>query len=64
MQQKATRWQSCAAQDLIKAGKYKDALAKVRDADAVGGKNANESYLVERMRLAAASGHHSRLILR
>jgi len=45
-----------AAQDLIKAGKYKEALAKVRDADAIGGKNANESYLVERMRLAAASG--------
>jgi hypothetical protein len=45
-----------AAQELIKAGKYKDALAKVRDADAVGGKNANESYLIERMRIAAASG--------
>ena len=45
-----------AAQDLIKAGKYKEALAKVRDADGVGGKNANESLLVERMRIAAASG--------
>lgn len=45
-----------AAQDLIKAGKYKDALAKVREADGVGGKNANEGYLVERMRIAAASG--------
>ena len=45
-----------AAQDLIKAGKYKEALAKVRDADAVGGKNGGETYLVERMRLAAASG--------
>ena len=45
-----------AAQDLIKAGKYKEALAKVRDADAVGNKNANEAYLVERMRIAAASG--------
>jgi len=45
-----------AAQELIKSGKYKDALAKVREADAVGGKNANESYLVERMRIAAASG--------
>ena len=45
-----------AAQDLIKAGKYKEALAKVRDADAVGGKNASESLLVERMRIAAASG--------
>ena len=45
-----------AAQEMIKAGKYREALAKVRDADAVGGKNANESYLVERMRIAAASG--------
>lgn len=45
-----------AAQELIKAGKYKEALAKVRDADAVGNKNANESFLVERMRIAAASG--------
>jgi hypothetical protein len=45
-----------AAQELIKAQKYKEALAKVRDADAVPNKNANESYLVERMRIAAASG--------
>jgi hypothetical protein len=45
-----------AAQELIKAGKYKEALQKVRDADAVGSKNANESYMVERMRIAAASG--------
>jgi len=45
-----------AAQELIKAGKYKEALAKVRDADAISGKTANENYLVERMRIAAASG--------
>jgi len=45
-----------AAQEMIKAGKYREALAKVRDADAVGGKSADESYLIERMRLAAASG--------
>ena len=45
-----------AAQELIKAQKYKDALAKVRDADAVVGKSANESLMVERMRIAAASG--------
>ncbi|WP_298829689.1 hypothetical protein [uncultured Piscinibacter sp.] len=45
-----------SAQELIKSGKYKDALAKVREADAVSGKSANESYLVERMRIAAASG--------
>ncbi|MGE0373666.1 MAG: tetratricopeptide repeat protein [Gammaproteobacteria bacterium] len=45
-----------AAQDLIKAGKYKEALNKVREADAVATKNANESFLIERMRIAAASG--------
>jgi hypothetical protein len=45
-----------AAQELIKAQKFKDALAKVRDADAVANKTANESFLVERMRIAAASG--------
>jgi hypothetical protein len=45
-----------AAQELIKAGKYRDALAKVRDADAVGGRNANENFMIERMRIAAASG--------
>lgn len=45
-----------AAQELIKAQKYKDALAKVREADAVGNKNANETFMVERMRIAAASG--------
>jgi Tfp pilus assembly protein PilF len=45
-----------AAQELVKAGKYKEALAKVRDADAVPNKNAGESFTIERMRLAAASG--------
>lgn len=44
------------AQSLIKAQKYKEALVKVRDAEAVPNKTANESYLVERMRIAAASG--------
>ena len=44
------------AQELIKAQRYKEALAKVRDADAVGGKNANENFMIERMRIAAASG--------
>jgi Tfp pilus assembly protein PilF len=44
------------AQELIRAQRFKEALAKVREADAVGGKSANESYLIERMRLAAASG--------
>ena len=42
------------ANDLLKAGKAKEALAKVKEADAVGGKNANEQLMVERMRAAAA----------
>ena len=45
-----------AAEALIKGGKYREALAKVREADAVGGKSAGENLMVERMRLAAASG--------
>jgi hypothetical protein len=45
-----------AASDLVKAQKFKEALAKVRDADAVGGKTADENYLIERMRMSAASG--------
>ncbi|MEO6410316.1 MAG: hypothetical protein ABIO45_16410 [Burkholderiaceae bacterium] len=45
-----------AAHDLVKAGRYKEALAKIRDADAVGGKSANENFVIERMRMAAASG--------
>ena len=45
-----------AAQGLIKAQKFKDALVKVRDAEAAPNKTAHETYLIERMRLAAASG--------
>ncbi len=45
-----------AAEALIKGGKYREALAKVREADAVGGKSASENLMIERMRLAAASG--------
>ena len=44
------------ASALIKAQKYKEALAKVRDADAVPNKSANDSLTIERMRMAAASG--------
>lgn len=45
-----------AAQKAIKAGKYKEALDEVRKADEAAGKTANEKVLIERMRLAAASG--------
>ena len=45
-----------AAQSMIKAQKFKEALAKVGDAEAVPNKTAQETYLIERMRIAAASG--------
>jgi hypothetical protein len=45
-----------AAQELIKAQKFKEALAKVRDAEAVPNRTANETFMIERMRIAAASG--------
>jgi hypothetical protein len=45
-----------AAQEAIKAQKFKDALARVSEADAAPNKTANESLLIERMRIAAASG--------
>lgn len=43
-----------AAQELMKAKKYKEALAKVREADSVAGKTPNETFTIERMRSAAA----------
>jgi hypothetical protein len=43
------------AQQLMKAGKNKEALAKLHEVDKVGGKSANETYLIERTRAAAAS---------
>ncbi len=45
-----------AAQSFIKARKYKEALAKLRDADAIGGKSAYENYVIESMRGTAALG--------
>jgi hypothetical protein len=43
-----------AASDLLKAGKAKEALAKVREADAVGGKTPSEQLVIDRMKGAAA----------
>src|ERR1700741_4999671 len=43
-----------AAQELIKAQRYKEALVKVREAEAAGARNAEETFLIERMRIAAA----------
>ena len=42
------------ASELLRAGKAREALAKVREADAVGGKTAAEQLMVERMKGAAA----------
>lgn len=42
------------AYDLIKAGKGKEALAKVREADGAANKTAAETLQIERMRAAAA----------
>jgi hypothetical protein len=48
------------ASDLLKAGKAREALAKVNEADAVGGKSGPEQYLINRMRGSAAqrTGDH------
>jgi hypothetical protein len=45
-----------AAQELIRAQKYREALAKIREADTVGNKTANETFMIERMRGSAAAG--------
>jgi len=43
------------AQQLMKQGKNKEALNRLRDLDKVGNKSANETYLIERTRAGAAS---------
>jgi len=43
-----------AAGELLRAGKGKEALAKVREADAVGGKTAAEQLMIDRMKGSAA----------
>jgi Tfp pilus assembly protein PilF len=44
-----------AARDLYKQGKYKESLAKLREAEAVPNRTAQENHLIEQMRAAAAS---------
>jgi len=44
------------AASLIKSGKYKDALAKLREIDGVSSRTPYENYVTENMRVAAASG--------
>ncbi len=41
---------------LIKGGKYKEALGKIREAESVGGRTAGENNAIEGMRLSAAQG--------
>lgn len=50
-----------AAQELMKAKKYKEALAKVHETDSVGGKTPAEVYTIERMRgsIATAAGENA-----
>ena len=43
-----------AASDLLKAGKAKEAMVKVREADAAGGKTPSEQLVIDRMKGAAA----------
>ncbi|MGH6610303.1 MAG: hypothetical protein ACRECQ_08610, partial [Burkholderiaceae bacterium] len=43
-----------AARDLIKAKKYSDALAKLREVDSISNLSANERFLLEQMRASAA----------
>lgn len=52
------------ASDLLKAGKAREALAKVREAEAVGGKSATEQTTIDRMKAAAAqrAGDHGAAI--
>ena len=45
-----------AAQDLVKAQRYREALAKVHEADAIGGKTPAETFTIDRMRAVAAYG--------
>ena len=42
------------ASELLRAGKGREALAKAREADAVGGKTAGEQLMIDRMKAAAA----------
>src|SRR5947199_153851 len=44
-----------AAQEMIKTRRYKEALAKIREADAAGNKTPFETFTIERMRGSAAA---------
>ena len=44
-----------AASDLLKAGKAQEAMAKIREAEGIPGRNADENATLEGLRLSAAS---------
>ncbi len=44
-----------AAQQMMKSGRAREALAELRKLDGVSGKTPNENYLIERVRASAAS---------
>ncbi|MCZ8236505.1 MAG: hypothetical protein O9335_15235 [Inhella sp.] len=45
-----------AVQGLLKGGKFREALAKLKDAEAVPNRNAGENAVIEQMRFAGAQG--------
>ena len=54
-----------AADSLFKAKKYREALAKVAEADAAAGKTPYETYVIQRTKgsIAAAAGEHDLLLV-
>jgi len=45
-----------AAQDLLKGHKYKEAMAKIHEAESIPNRTPYENYILDRMRAAAADG--------
>jgi tetratricopeptide (TPR) repeat protein len=45
-----------AAEELIKAGKYQEAMAKIHEAEQIAGRTPLEAYLIDRTRGIAAAG--------
>ena len=51
-----------AVPSLIKAGKFDEALAKLREADAVANRSAYDTYVINQMRASAAAGAGDNLL--
>jgi Tfp pilus assembly protein PilF len=45
-----------AAQELLKGHKYKEAMAKIREAEAIANRTPYENFIMDRMRASAAEG--------